>query len=1131
MAEQNGKVANLYHAIVDWFKEAADWVQENLGDPAIAGMIRDDLGLAPGQDIPPEQSAKFKTFAAGLDPDKAAFNETVDEVKEVVDALVQLGETLKGGGMSGWDVAYLVGRVAASDSVRLRFPAAYAAAKLLLLVSDDPDSAEQLDPALLLGLMQGQTPPNFGERVAQQLSAGIALAITLLQGILDRTVGPGLLQAYYGWDASPDSPTPKADLVSARAASLLIGAPGHPIGQLSATLLAVPPAHGGPGLFASFGGQLNAEQTVGETVYAFQAGMSGAFDVFLPFKGAPGKLQAGGDPNGFVRLGVTRRNPQADEPALRIGEPGKTRVDIGKLGWNIEVGGKRAAFGVRFNDAALVVDLGEGDGFLQSAAGGGEVKVSFDFGIVADTENGIHLDGGSNVHTVIPISKTLLGTLTAHYVELGLGPGRDGRALGVELSGAFALRLGPFAASVDRLGLLLDFDFRQGNLGFVDLTVGFKPPNGIGLVLDAKAVKGGGYLFIDPVRHEYAGALELAIGPVSAKAIALLTTRLPDGSSGWSLLLLVYAQFPPIQLSFGFTLTGLGGMIGLQHAPNTDALIAGMSSGVLDDILFPKDPVADAPRIINRLRVVFPQTANALVIGPMLELGWGTPSVLTMRIGVLIQIDNALGGDRPISFSRVVLLGQVLIQVLPAVDAKLAVLRLLTDFIGVLEFDPFRLGFVARLRDSRVGPLSLTGALVIRAVFGDKPSFILAAGGFHPRFQDKPAGLPSPIDRIGFKEKIGVIEISLAGYFAITPATVQAGAEFQATADLGPVDIKGSLGFDAICYFEPHFHFEVDVHGNVRIRFKGHTLASVGLEMTLSGPGRWRARGKGSFSILFWDVDFDFDEKWGEDPAVPALAGTNVAQLLQAELSLSGNWSAQLPVGGEALVTIGTIAGDEGVLAHPLGQLVFEQQRVPFGLELARFGNTGVSGQRLFNVEEVKVGARAVAPEVRIHYFARSQFVDLSEADKLTKPSFDPFPCGVAVGTRDYRAAPSAVESDLDFETYYLDPTQRFHIRVRDTVVSNKLGIGLAGEQALRGAAARSKLRANSALAPAIKKEIRVNPPSLAVAGKDTMVSVPEAQLEGAAAASFTLAEQGLRKLAPGARAKAQIVEQFELTD
>ena len=66
----------------------------------------------------------------------------------------------------------------------------------------------------------------------------------------------------------------------------------------------------------------------------------------------------------------------------------------------------------------------------------------------------------------------------------------------------------------------------NGNLGPVDLALGFKPPNGVGLAIDAGVVKGGGYLFFDFDKGEYAGALELTIADfLSLKAIGLITTQ------------------------------------------------------------------------------------------------------------------------------------------------------------------------------------------------------------------------------------------------------------------------------------------------------------------------------------------------------------------------------------------------------------------------------------------------------------------------------------------------------------------------------------------------------------------------------------------------------------------------------
>ena len=84
----------------------------------------------------------------------------------------------------------------------------------------------------------------------------------------------------------------------------------------------------------------------------------------------------------------------------------------------------------------------------------------------------------------------------------------------------------------------------------------------------------------------------------------------------------------------------------------------GCGRGAFDDLLFPADPVGDAPRIIATLRQLFPMRRNTLTIGPMVDVHWGKPVIITARLAVLIQLDNALGGG-PLALSKVVVVGQL----------------------------------------------------------------------------------------------------------------------------------------------------------------------------------------------------------------------------------------------------------------------------------------------------------------------------------------------------------------------------------------------------------------------------------------------------------------------------------------
>ncbi len=141
-----------------------------------------------------------------------------------------------------------------------------------------------------------------------------------------------------------------------------------------------------------------------------------------------------------------------------------------------------------------------------------------------------------------------------------------------------------------------------------------------------------------------------------------------------------------------------------------------------------------------RLRQLFPMRRNTLTVGPMVDVHWGKPVIITARLAVLIQLDNALGGGP-----------------LAAVQGRrrrAAARRRRGDrggpgrpgprarsstSSGFWDLAEKRYGFLAALRDSSVAGIDLTGGLAVWGEYGDHPSFLLAAGGFNPRFKDVPA--------------------------------------------------------------------------------------------------------------------------------------------------------------------------------------------------------------------------------------------------------------------------------------------------------------------------------------------------------------------------------------------------------
>src|SRR3989442_1553051 len=244
-------------------------------------------------------------------------------------------------------------------------------------------------------------------------------------------------------------------------------------------------------------------------------------------------------------------------------------------------------------------------------------------------------------------------------------------------------------------------------------------------------------------------------GFLTLTAIGLVTTRMPDGSKGFSLLIIITAEFGTgIQLGFGFTLIGVGGLLGLNRTVKLQPLVDGVRNGAINNIMFPKDVVANAPRIISDLRTIFPPFVGKFLIGPLAKLGWGSPTLITLSLGIVIEIPGNLA-----------ILG-VLRCKLP--DEKAPILTLQVAFMGAIEFDKKRLWLFAGIFDSRVLTFTLEGEMGVLFGWGDDANFVISVGGFHPRFKPPPLPFPTPK-----RLSLSILDqdcarIAVACYFAIT---------------------------------------------------------------------------------------------------------------------------------------------------------------------------------------------------------------------------------------------------------------------------------------------------------------------------------------------------------------------------
>jgi hypothetical protein len=634
--------------------------------------------------------------------------------------------------------------------------------------------------------------------------------------------------------------------------------------------------------------------------------------------------------------------------------------------------------------AVLRVRMNESDGFLKAIVP--DLELTFDAGLGISTVHGAYFVGGAALEIKRAVDRRI-GPVQIRQLGLALRPPPAGepRGMDVLVGLGVALSIGPVTGVVDGVGVRVRVRQRSGgNLGPVDVGLGFKPPDGIGLAVEAGPISGGGFLFFDEAQAQYAGVMELHASGITLKAVGLLTTRLPGGASGFSLLIIISAEFTPIQLGMGFTLMGVGGLVGINRTVAVEALRSGLKTGALATVLSPPDPVRNAAQLVATLSGLFPVAAGRYVFGPIAKIGWGSPALVTIDLCLVLEVPSPI---------RLILLGR-LRAILP--DERAAVVRLQMDMLGVIDFDREEASVDATLVDSRIAEFALTGDMAMRLNWGPQATFLLAVGGFHPRFA-APPGFPV-LARVAVALAAGDNpRLRLEAYLALTSNTIQLGARIDLSVSAGRFTIGGFLSFDALVTLAP-LAFIVDIAGKLAVKAGGHTILSVSLELSLSGPKPWHARGKASFSILFFDVSFHFDVTIGDDPPPALPVSVDVAPLLRAAFADARAWSAQLPTGGDALVTLRSITSTD-VLAHPLGALQVRQRVAPLERTLERFGANVPSGAKLFRITTATIGGVGVAVTGVDDLFAPGQFRALTDEQKLSMPSFESMRSGATIGT------------------------------------------------------------------------------------------------------------------------------------
>ena len=587
------------------------------------------------------------------------------------------------------------------------------------------------------------------------------------------------------------------------------------------------------------------------------------------------------------------------------------------------------------------------------------------------------------------------GTVDFHLLNVRMGFGIDGDADG--LTGkvytliGIAFRIGPVRLIADGFGLELGFDVGFSGGGGVE--VGWVWPTGMGLELDCPPVKGGGFVVYDPDHNRYGGLLNLHLSGVQLLAFGIYQT-LENGDA--SLIAVIGNRFKPgVPLGLGFNLTGAGGLFGLNRRADADMLRERLTSGAVGNVLFPEDPMRQAPVVLGDLEALFPPTDGVHVVGPSLRVTW--LGLVDFDLALVFEFAATTEAYGATGITKVIILG---CQRFELEVAGIELVRVRTDGVGILDLVKDDLQADVTLFGSHILELlHLTGDGALRLAWNERPYALFTLGGFHPDFHPEQAVFPD-LTRLAvhFEVDEGVyILLRNEFYFAATSNSLQLGSRIDAKIGAKGFIAHGWFGFDLLIQFHP-FYFEARIDAGFRVKFHGITLGGISVRGMLFGPGPLGLEARLCFEILFFDICWKDRLEFGEEARDTVETVADLVQVLAAELEVAGNLRSA--GGGDPLVLLGErpAADGEVPIFAPGGTLEWRQNRSPLDTLVERY-----QGQPLARPQAVRLvigdaESSFGAPDAVDDWFGTGAFCELDASEALNRASFERLPCGHRFG-------------------------------------------------------------------------------------------------------------------------------------
>jgi hypothetical protein len=529
---------------------------------------------------------------------------------------------------------------------------------------------------------------------------------------------------------------------------------------------------------------------------------------------------------------------------------------------------------------------------------------------------------------------------------------------------------GPVRVGADGMGAW--FGHWDGDFG------GVEGPTALGISLQAGPVSGGGFLARLP-GEEYGGGLEVKVMSIGVGAFALFGKA--DGAPAFVGILGIRLPFPGVQIGFGFAIIGVGGLIGINRRADTDVLREQLAYGTSGQILFCDNPTKNALTVIGQLPRLFPPARGVFIVGPTFQISW--LELLRLDVGIFIVLPGP---------QQIFIAGSARLVI---GSEAFALVYLRMDFVGGIDLTKSLIYFDAVLVNSHVMQVfKITGGIALRLAYGDNGYFLFCVGGFHPSFN--PGGLELPrLARAGTCASVGIAWFKLENYFALTSNTFQIGAAIEAGIELGPISAHGWFRFDAMVQFEP-FYFTALIDAGFDVEVFGRSFCGVRLQGALSGPGPLVVQAKASVKLLFVRVSESVTIKLGSSGGSPVPGISDILSLLVPEFTKPANIrsdgedrSVVLRPGAPSIISGVPVVG-------AVGAIIWEQKRVPFGLDLQRFEGAPLAPGSSGN-HHLELTSKAPLSSAERDWFGVGTYLTLAESEALNNARFTQAQSGIRI--------------------------------------------------------------------------------------------------------------------------------------